>query len=68
MKRDMLVSGAYPAQFPLMHMAKDLRFIMQAAQDAGAPLPLGKTVAGLYADGPGEEDFAAVKRVYEGMA
>jgi 3-hydroxyisobutyrate dehydrogenase-like beta-hydroxyacid dehydrogenase len=68
MKRDMLVQGAYPAQFPLRHMAKDLGFIMQAAQDAGAPLPLGKTVAGLYAGGPEDEDFAAVKRVFEWMA
>jgi 3-hydroxyisobutyrate dehydrogenase-like beta-hydroxyacid dehydrogenase len=68
MKRDMLVSHSYPAQFPLAHMAKDLGFIAQAAQDAGAPLPLGKTVAGLYAEGPGGEDFAAVKRVFEGMA
>jgi 3-hydroxyisobutyrate dehydrogenase-like beta-hydroxyacid dehydrogenase len=66
MKRDMLVEGNYPVQFPLRHMAKDLGFIMQAAQDAGAPLPLGETVAELYAEGPEDEDFAAVRRVFGG--
>ena len=68
MKRDMLVNHAYPVQFPLRHMAKDLGFITQAAQDAGAPPPLGQTVAGLYAHGPEDLDFAAVKRVYEEMS
>lgn len=67
MKRDMLVNDAYPAQFPLRHMAKDLGFIREAARDAGAPLPLGERVAALYAAGEGELDFAAVRRVYEGL-
>ena len=72
LKRDMLVTHAFPPQFPYRHMAKDLGFILETARDAGAPLPLGRTVAGLYRPDAepalADQDFAAVKRVLEAMA
>jgi 3-hydroxyisobutyrate dehydrogenase-like beta-hydroxyacid dehydrogenase len=71
LKRDMVVTHAFPVQFPFRHMAKDLGFILETARDTGAALPLGRIVAGLYRPDAGPEladqDFAAVKRVLEAM-
>lgn len=72
LKRQMLVEHAFPPQFPYRHMAKDMGFIMETAKDAGAPVPLGQVVAGLYGTEAGsplaDQDFAAVKCLLEGMA
>ena len=72
LKRQMLVDHAFPPQFPYRHMAKDMGFIMETAKDAGAPVPLGQVVAGLYgaeADPHlADQDFAAVKCLLEAMA
>ncbi len=69
MKSEMLASGYYPAQFPLKHMAKDLKFVLDTAYDTGAATPLGAALSQLYgvgrARGLGEMDFAAVARVLE---
>ena len=66
-KAGMVRSGEYPPQFPLKHMAKDLNFILNTAQEAGANIPLGRVVSELYgkamAQELGEADFAAVARV-----
>jgi 3-hydroxyisobutyrate dehydrogenase-like beta-hydroxyacid dehydrogenase len=71
LKRDMFVSDTYPAQFPFRHMAKDLGFILETARHAGAAVPLGQVVAGLYRHDDGaalaDQDFAAVKQVLAAM-
>nr|WP_291498862.1 NAD(P)-dependent oxidoreductase [Desulfocurvus sp.] len=68
-KREMLASGYYPPQFPLKHMAKDLKFVLDTAYDTGAAAPLAAVLSQLYgagrARGLGDQDFAAVARVLE---
>ncbi len=71
LKEPMLKSNDYPPQFPLKHMAKDLRFVMQTADEIGAATPLGHALFQLYRQGLGRDlgdmDFAAVKKVLDGM-
>lgn len=66
-KREMLTSGYYPAQFPLKHMAKDLKYVLDTAYDNGAAVPVGAVLQQLYAvgraKGLGDKDFAAVAKV-----
>jgi len=67
LKAEMFKEDLYPTQFPLKHMFKDLRFIMETAESVGAPLSTGGAVKTLYEkateQGLGEEDFAAVKKL-----
>ncbi len=69
LKEEMLKKGVYPSQFPLKHMLKDLRFILQTADEVGAPVPSGHTVFQLYRQASGMglsyEDFASVKKAIE---
>jgi 3-hydroxyisobutyrate dehydrogenase-like beta-hydroxyacid dehydrogenase len=62
----MLKQNDFPVQFPLKHMAKDLRFVLQAADEAGAAVPAAHAVFQLYRQGVGlgngDLDFAAVKK------
>ena len=71
-KKPMLAGGSYPAQFPLKHMEKDLKFIIQTADEAGAAVPAGHTAFQLYRQALGhglaDSDFAAVKKVFEAMS
>ncbi len=71
-KRDMLLKGEYPAQFPLKHMLKDLRFALHEADSSGAAVPLGHSIFQLFRQafgrGLGDEDFAAVKKVLEAIS
>ena len=68
MCRNFLKAGftvaATPAQFPAKHMAKDLGFALDAAQQAGVSAPALAVLAPLYRDlldmGFGESDFATV--------
>ncbi|WP_300155644.1 NAD(P)-dependent oxidoreductase [Solidesulfovibrio sp.] len=64
LKDPMFRSDAYPPQFPAKHMAKDLRFAVEAAAGAGAAVPTLGVLEPLYRKlvetGLGEEDFAAV--------
>jgi len=66
LKSDMLKQNDFPVQFPLKHMAKDLRFVLQAADEAGAAVPATHAVFQLYRQGVGlgngDLDFAAVKK------
>jgi 3-hydroxyisobutyrate dehydrogenase-like beta-hydroxyacid dehydrogenase len=66
LKNDMLKQNDFPVQFPLKHMAKDLRFVLQAADEAGAAVPAAHAVFQLYRQGVGlgygDLDFAAVKK------
>ncbi len=71
MKKEMLLSGDYPANFPLKHMTKDLKFIIDTAYDCGAPVPAAHAVLQLFRAGVGfrlgDEDFAAVFKVLAHM-
>ena len=71
LKIDMLKDGAYAPQFPLKHMAKDLRFVLQTADECGAAAPAGHAIFQLYRQGVGsglgDLDFAAIKKVLESM-
>lgn len=71
MKAEMLRTGMFPANFPLKHMSKDLKFIIDTAYDTGAPVPAAHAVLQLFRAGVGfrlgDEDFAAVFKVLEHM-
>ncbi|MCF8029928.1 MAG: NAD(P)-dependent oxidoreductase [Desulfohalobiaceae bacterium] len=63
-KESMLREEEYPAQFPLKHMSKDLKFVLDTAYEEGASLPTAHAVSQTYATarnlGHGDQDFAAV--------
>jgi 3-hydroxyisobutyrate dehydrogenase-like beta-hydroxyacid dehydrogenase len=69
LKQDMLKNGNFPPQFPLKHITKDLRFILNTADENGAAVPAGHAVFQLYRQGMGkgfaDSDFAAVKTILE---
>jgi len=71
-KKPMLISDNYGAQFALKNMTKDLRFILQTADETGAAVPAGHVVFQLYRAAMGrglsEKDYAAVKKVIEAMS
>lgn len=71
LKDGMLRQGEYPAQFPLKHMLKDLKFVTDTAFETGAPAPSAHLNLQLYRQalsrGLGDADFAAVKKVLEGL-
>ena len=71
LKDDMLRQGEYPAQFPLKHMLKDLKFVTDTAFETGAPAPSAHLNLQLYRQalsrGLGDADFAAVKKLLEGL-
>jgi len=62
----------YPAAFPLKHLAKDLKFIVDTAYDLKAPVPAGQTLLHLFevgvARGWGDEDISAIARVLEHLS
>lgn len=72
LKAQMLQSGEFPAQFPLKHMTKDAKFIIDTAYETGAATPLGHLLLHLFrlgvSRGLGEADFAAITRVIGDMA
>lgn len=69
LKTEMLTQGVFPAQFPLKHMTKDAKFIVDTAFETGAGAPLGHLLLHLYRRGLslglGDQDFAAIFRVLE---
>ncbi len=70
-KADMFRQGEFPAAFPLKHMTKDYKFIIDTAYETGAPAPLAHLLLHLYrqgvAQGWGDLDFAAIAKVLEAM-
>lgn len=72
LKNEMLQQNNYPVQFPLKHMTKDLRFVLQSADEAGAAIPAGHAVFQIYRQGiglgNGDLDFAAVKKTLEALS
>jgi 3-hydroxyisobutyrate dehydrogenase-like beta-hydroxyacid dehydrogenase len=70
MKTNMLKKGDYPVNFPLKHMRKDLKFVVDTAYETGASIPLGHQLLHLYNLGMrqctcGDLDVAAVMKVLE---
>ena len=60
---------SYPPAFPLKHLCKDAKFILDTAYELGAPVPAGQMLLHLYrlgvARGWGDEDISAIMRVME---
>ncbi len=59
----------YPTAFPLKHMTKDAKFVVDTAYELGAPVPVGQMILHLYrtgvAQGWGDEDLSAIAKVLE---
>jgi 3-hydroxyisobutyrate dehydrogenase-like beta-hydroxyacid dehydrogenase len=64
-----LLNNTYPAAFPLKHMTKDAKFIVDTAFELGAPVPVGQMILHLcrlgVAQGWGDEDISAIAKVLE---
>ena len=62
----------YPAAFPLKHLAKDAKFVLDTAFELGAPVPAGQMLLHLYrlgvAQGWGDEDISAIAKVLEHLS
>jgi len=62
-----LQNNIHPAAFPLKHMTKDAKFIVDTAFELGAPAPVAQTILHLFrvgvAQGWGDEDISAIARV-----
>ncbi|MEW5772408.1 MAG: NAD(P)-dependent oxidoreductase [Thermodesulfobacteriota bacterium] len=72
MKEPMLKRRQYPAQFPLRHMLKDLRHVVDTAQDAGTYAPLAHSALNTFraaaSRGLGDADFAAVAELVRSLS
>jgi 3-hydroxyisobutyrate dehydrogenase-like beta-hydroxyacid dehydrogenase len=62
-----LQNNTYPTAFPLKHMTKDAKFVVDTAYELGAPVPVGQMILHLFrtgvAQGWGDEDLSAIARV-----
>jgi 3-hydroxyisobutyrate dehydrogenase len=62
----------HPPAFPLKHLAKDAKFILDTAYELGAPVPAGQMLLHLYrlgvAQGWGDEDISAIAKVMEHLS
>jgi 3-hydroxyisobutyrate dehydrogenase-like beta-hydroxyacid dehydrogenase len=62
----------YPPAFPLKHLAKDAKFVVDTAFELRAPVPVGQVLLHLYATGVaqgwGDEDISAIARVLERLS
>ncbi|MBM4273004.1 MAG: NAD(P)-dependent oxidoreductase [Deltaproteobacteria bacterium] len=69
LKAGMFRDGQFPPQFPLKHMTKDFKFVVDTAYQTGAPAPVAHLLLHLYrlglSQGLGDEDFAAIYQVLE---
>ncbi len=63
-----MMTGDYAAQFPVRLLVKDLNYITQTAEKAGAVMPLHSVVRDLYslvaAYGHSEEDFSVIYELF----
>jgi 3-hydroxyisobutyrate dehydrogenase-like beta-hydroxyacid dehydrogenase len=68
-KAPLIKENHYPAAFPLKHLAKDCKFVVDTAFELGAPVPVGQVLLHLYrlgvAQGWGDEDISAIARVVD---
>jgi 3-hydroxyisobutyrate dehydrogenase-like beta-hydroxyacid dehydrogenase len=62
----------YPPAFPLKHLAKDCKFVVDTAFELGASVPAAHTLLHLYragwALGWGDEDISAIARVLDHLS
>lgn len=62
----------YPPAFPLKHLAKDCKFVVDTAYETGAPVPVGHLLLHLYrlgvSQGWGDEDISAIMKVLEHLS
>ncbi len=69
MKAANLQNNTYPTAFPLKHMTKDAKFVVDTAFELGAPVPVAHTILHLFrigvAQGWGDEDLSAIAKVLE---
>ncbi|HVO83169.1 MAG TPA: NAD(P)-dependent oxidoreductase [Syntrophobacteria bacterium] len=69
LKSAMVRQKDFPAHFPLKHMCKDLKSVIDTAYETGAPIPAGQNMLQLYRLGVGHDwgelDFAAIYKVLE---
>jgi 3-hydroxyisobutyrate dehydrogenase-like beta-hydroxyacid dehydrogenase len=67
-----LRANNYPPAFPLKHLAKDAKFVVDTAFELGAPVPAGQMLLHLYrtgvAQGWGDEDISAIAKVLEHLS
>ncbi len=72
MKAPLIQAKDYPPAFPLKHMTKDAKFILDTAYELGAPVPGGQMLLHLYrtgwAQGWGDQDISAIARVMEHLS
>lgn len=72
LKTDMIRKNEFPPQFPLKHMTKDLKFVVDTAYDVGAAVPVCLQLLQLYragvGKGGGDADFAGVMKVLQMMS
>ena len=72
MKAPLIQAKDYPPAFPLKHLAKDAKFILDTAYELGAPVPGGHLLLHLYrtgwAQGWGDQDISAIARVMEHLS
>lgn len=65
-KAPLLASGNFPTSFPLKHMAKDLKFVLDTAFETGAQVPAAQVALSMFLlareRGLGDLDFAAVDK------
>ncbi|MDA8243605.1 MAG: NAD(P)-dependent oxidoreductase [Elusimicrobia bacterium] len=66
LKKENVLSRRYPAAFPLRHMLKDSRFMLEEAAKRGLELPVTaaveKLLAKSYNSGYGDEDLTVILR------
>ena len=69
MKAESLRKNDFPPHFPLKHMAKDLKFVVDTAYENSVPVPSAHTMLHLYISGVarqwGDLDLAAVLKVLQ---
>jgi len=69
MKADNFRKNSFPVAFPLKHMTKDAKFVVDTAYETGAPVPAGQVLLHLcraaVAQGWGDEDVTAIARTLE---
>jgi 3-hydroxyisobutyrate dehydrogenase-like beta-hydroxyacid dehydrogenase len=68
-KAPLIKEKNFPAAFPLKHLAKDCKFVVDTAYEIGAPVPVGQVLLHLnrlgWAQGWGDEDISAIAKVME---
>jgi 3-hydroxyisobutyrate dehydrogenase-like beta-hydroxyacid dehydrogenase len=71
-KAPLLKEKSYPPAFPLKHLAKDCKFVVDTAYELGAPVPGGHLLLHLYrtgwAQGWGDQDISAIAKVLEHLS